>query len=64
MMAGIAGAGKLRALCEQAVRADLLQRSEILRTNASRAEEDEHERDRDAWSHGRTCSKALSNIWH
>jgi hypothetical protein len=32
-----------------------------VRANASRAEEDEHERDRDAWSHGRTCSKGLSS---
>jgi hypothetical protein len=61
VMAGVSGAGKFSALCEQAVRADLLQRRKVVRANASGAEEDEHERDRNAWSHGRTCSKGLSS---
>jgi len=61
VMAGISGRVKFSALCEQAVRADLLQRRKVVRADASRAEEDEHERDRDAWSHGRICSKALSS---
>jgi hypothetical protein len=61
VMAGIAGRRKFSALGEQAVRADLLQRREVVRANASGAEEDEHERDRNAWSHGRICSKALSS---
>src|SRR5437899_27554 len=52
LMAGIAGAWQFSALCEQAMRADLLQRRKITRTDASGAEEDERERDRDAWSHG------------
>jgi hypothetical protein len=61
VMAGIAGGGKFSALCEQAVRADLLQRRRVVRANTSAGEEDKDERDGDAWRHGRSYSKALSS---
>ena len=48
VMTGIAGAGKIGALREQTMSADLLERRKTARTNAAGEEEDEQECNRDA----------------